>query len=194
MPLLSPYITILDPGFFFYLDHWLYNQFISGPANQHLIAFFSVSLVVSTSQYCPPLWLITTFVTRVSRRVTLVEQEVRSLPVHLRSSPVFSGVCVARSLVFFACFVDRCFSVCPFSFVHCVVNLQILITPLVSSSCFYRLLYCRCTLFLITFRINDLELRVSFLSFHNRQSYGMGISLRNFIFSIRHLMSKVLFY
>ena len=33
----------------------------------------------------------------------------------------FSGVRVTRCLVFYVCFVDRCFSFCIFSFGHCVV-------------------------------------------------------------------------
>ena len=37
------------------------------------------------------------------------------------SSPVFSGVRVTQSLVLFVCFVDRCLSICTFSFDHCVV-------------------------------------------------------------------------
>ena len=40
------------------------------------------------------------FVTRVTRRVPLVEQELLTHPKHLRSPQVFSGVRVARSLVF----------------------------------------------------------------------------------------------
>ena len=51
----------------------------------------------------------------------LVEQELLTLPEHLRSSPVFSGVLVTRSLVLCVCVVDRCLSFCPFSFGHCVV-------------------------------------------------------------------------
>jgi hypothetical protein len=43
--------------------------------------------------------LITGFVTRSTRRVPLVEQELLTLPEHLRSPPVFSGVRVTRSLV-----------------------------------------------------------------------------------------------
>ena len=38
------------------------------------------------------------------------------------SSPVFSGVRVARYMVLCVCFVDRCLSFCPFSFDHCVVS------------------------------------------------------------------------
>jgi hypothetical protein len=53
------------------------------------------------------LWLIIGFVTRSTRRVSLVEQELPTLPEHLSSPPV--------------CFVDRCFSFCTFSFGHCVV-------------------------------------------------------------------------
>ena len=49
-------------------------------------------------------------------------------PEHLSSPPVFSGVCVTRSLVLCVCFVDRCLSfffwpLCCFSF-----DLRILIT------------------------------------------------------------------
>ena len=40
------------------------------------------------------------FVTRVTRRVQLMEQELLSHPKHPRWPPVFSGVGVARSLVF----------------------------------------------------------------------------------------------
>ena len=42
------------------------------------------------------------------------------LPEHLSSPPFFSGVRVTRSLVLCVCFVDRCLSVCTFSFGHCV--------------------------------------------------------------------------
>jgi len=95
--------------------------------------------------------------------VPLVEQELLTLPEHLSSSLVFSGVRVTRSLVLCVCFVDRCLSFCPFSFVHCVVCpsiygfwlllwyltdsgypfgiLRILVTPLVSSNSSYSLDY-----------------------------------------------------
>jgi hypothetical protein len=56
-----------------------------------------------------------------SWRVSLVEQELLTLPEHLSSLPVFSGVRVTRSLVLYVCFVDRCLSFCTFSFCHCVV-------------------------------------------------------------------------
>jgi protein-S-isoprenylcysteine O-methyltransferase Ste14 len=66
-------------------------------------------------------WLITGFVTRLTRRVSLVKQELFPLPEHLSSSPIFSGVGVATYLVFCVIFVNRCLSFCPFSFGHCVV-------------------------------------------------------------------------
>jgi hypothetical protein len=46
-------------------------------------------------------WLVTGFVTRVTRRVTLVEQELLTLQKHSSSSHlVLSGVSVAQSIVF----------------------------------------------------------------------------------------------
>ena len=50
-------------------------------------------------------WLITGFVTRLIRRVSLVEQKLLTLAEHLSSSPVFSGIRVTRSLVFFYMYV-----------------------------------------------------------------------------------------
>jgi hypothetical protein len=79
-----------------------------------------VPLVVNTSRSFPHS-LITGFVTRLTRRVALVEQELLTLPQHLSSPPVFTGVRVTRSLVLYVCFVDRCLSFCTFSFGHCVV-------------------------------------------------------------------------
>ena len=109
-----------------------------------------VPLFVNTSRFCPRSWLITWFVTRVTRRVTLVEQELSTLPEHL-SSPrflvgscysIFSFICMfCRSLfallyfsfwplsflfffdirILYVCFVDRCLSFCTFSFGRCVV-------------------------------------------------------------------------
>ena len=58
-----------------------------------------VPLVVNTSRSFPHSWLITGFVTRLTRRVPLVKQEMLILPEHLNSPPVFSGVRVTRPLV-----------------------------------------------------------------------------------------------
>jgi hypothetical protein len=65
--------------------------------------------------------------------LSLVEQELLTLPEHLSSPPVFSGVRVTRSLVLYVCFVDRCL----FFF-----DIQILIIPLVSSNSSYCLMSC----------------------------------------------------
>ena len=54
-------------------------------------------------------------------RVPLVEQELLTVPEHLSSPPIFSGVRVTRSLVSCICFVDRCLSFYTFSFGHCIV-------------------------------------------------------------------------
>ena len=77
--------------------------------------------IVNTSRSFPHSWLITGFVTRLTWRVPLVKQELITLPDHLSSPPVVSGIRVIRSLVLCVCFVDRCLSFCPFSFGHCVV-------------------------------------------------------------------------
>jgi hypothetical protein len=55
-------------------------------------------------------------ITRLTRRVPLVEQELPTLPEHMSSPLVFSGVRVTRSLVLYVCFVDRCLSFCTFFF------------------------------------------------------------------------------
>ena len=71
-------------------------------------------LVVNTSRSFPHSRLITGFVTRLTLRLSLVEQELFTLQEHLSSSPGFSGVRVTRSLVLYACFVDCCLFFCIF--------------------------------------------------------------------------------
>ena len=71
-----------------------------------------------------PVWHINEsygFVTRLRRRVPLVEQELLTLPEHLSSSPILSGIRVTRSLVLCVCFLNNCVSFCPFSLGHRVV-------------------------------------------------------------------------
>ena len=60
-------------------------------------------------------------ITRLTRRVSLVEQELLTLPEQLSSPSIVSGVRVTQSLVVYVCFVDRCLSFCTFSFDHCVL-------------------------------------------------------------------------
>jgi hypothetical protein len=84
-----------------------------------------------TLQQSAPIWIsicgvcMKGFISKTSYKVIwigmpLVEQERPTLPEHMSSPPVFSGVRVTRSLVLCVCFVDRCLSFCPFSFSHCV--------------------------------------------------------------------------
>ena len=70
-----------------------------------------VTLIVNTSRSFRHSWLITP---RLTRRVPIVDEELLTLPEHLMSPLVFSGVLVTRSLVLCVCFVDRCLSFCPF--------------------------------------------------------------------------------
>ena len=82
--------------------------------------------------------LITGCVAGITRWVPLVELEQPTLPEHLSSPSVFSGVRVTRSLVLYVCFVDRCLFFYTFSFGHCgclfFFDIRILFTSLVSSS------------------------------------------------------------
>ena len=64
-----------------------------------------VQLVVSTSWSFPHSWFITGTVTRLTRQVPLVEQEIPILPEHPSTPLVFSGVRVTRSLVLCVCFM-----------------------------------------------------------------------------------------
>ena len=66
-------------------------------------------------------WLITGLVTRLTRRVPLVKQELLTPLKYLSLPLVFSGVRITRSLVLWVCFVDHCLSFCTFSFGYCVV-------------------------------------------------------------------------
>jgi hypothetical protein len=102
-----------------------------------------VPLVVSTSRSFPHSWLIPLVYSNSSYRVCntmvqLVEQELFTLLEHLSSPSVFSGVRVTRSLVLYACLVDRClFLLYFFCWLLCCLSffeLRILITPLVPSN------------------------------------------------------------
>jgi hypothetical protein len=87
-------------------------------------------------------WLITGFVTRLTRRVPLVELELLLFPEHLSSSPVFNGVGVTPYLVLCVFFCRSLFVLLYFFFwpLCCLFffDIRILITPLVSSKSSYR--------------------------------------------------------
>ena len=75
-----------------------------------------VPLDVNTSRSFPHSRLITGFIIRLTRRVPLVEQDLLTLPEHMSSASVLTGVRVTRSLDLYVCFVDRCLSFCTFFF------------------------------------------------------------------------------
>ena len=77
--------------------------------------------VVNTSRSFPHSWLITGFVTRVTWRVPLVEQELLTLPEHLISPPFLVGFVLLGFCFMCVCFVDRWLSLCSFSFCHCII-------------------------------------------------------------------------
>ena len=75
-----------------------------------------VPFVVNTSLSFPHLWLIIWFAAILTRRMTLVEQELLILPEHLSSPPVFVG------FVLLGLYVYVCLSFSTFIFRHCVVR------------------------------------------------------------------------
>ena len=62
--------------------------------------FINWFIILNTSRSFPHSRLITGVVAILARRVLLVEQELPTLPGHLSSPPVYSGVRVTQSLVF----------------------------------------------------------------------------------------------
>jgi hypothetical protein len=79
------------------------------------------TFTTNTLRFFPHSWYMTGCVTGTTWRVPLVEKELPTLPEHLGSPHIFSGVRVARSLVF-CVLICRCFlSSCPFSIGYCSV-------------------------------------------------------------------------
>jgi hypothetical protein len=89
--------------------------------------------------------LKTRIVTRLTRRAPLVAQELLTLPEHLSSPPIFSEVCVTRSLVLCYSIFDLMCMFCRSLFVLLIFlfwplcsmfffDIRIMITPLVSSN------------------------------------------------------------
>ena len=111
-----------------------------GIAGSQMTMDMSVPLVVTTSRFFPHSWLITRFVTRLTQRVPLVEQELLTLPEHLSSPPVFSGVIrVTRSLVLCVMFCRSLFVLLYFFLLGIVLSVLLRFTdsgylPLVSSN------------------------------------------------------------
>ena len=65
--------------------------------------------------------------------MTLIEQELLTLPEHLSVTLVCSGARVTRSLVLCVCFVDHCLSFCPFD----IFKLFIVNFPSIFHGCIY---------------------------------------------------------
>ena len=81
-------------------------------------------------------WLINVLVTRVTRRVPLVEQELLPPSEYTSSTPVYSRVHVAQSLVFCVVFCTLLFVILSFFWPYCFsfFDLQLMMTPLVFSN------------------------------------------------------------
>ena len=125
-PLPSSSINSLDIAFFRFKKREIISVHVQWPQ------IYSTCRKVKHFPVLSSLWLITGFVTRLTRRVSPVEQELLTLQEHLSWPPVFSGVRATRSLVLCVCFADRCLSVSTFFFLSlcCLFfDLQILITP-----------------------------------------------------------------
>ena len=117
-----------------------------------------VSLVVNTSPFFPRSWLFTGFVTRLTRRLPLVEPKLHTLPEHMNSPAVFRGVRFTRFLVLWCMFcrslfvllyifflaIVFCKSLFVLLYIFCwplccllFFDIRILLTPLVSSNSSY---------------------------------------------------------
>ena len=84
--------------------------------------FFLIQLLWLIDPRCQGSNISTGFVARVTRNVLLVEQELFTIPEHLGSSPVFSGVHGTPSLGFCVMFCKSLFVLFfSFSLVHCDV-------------------------------------------------------------------------
>ena len=92
-------------------------------------------------KHFPILSSFTGFVTRLTRRVPLVEQELSTHPEHLSASPIFSGVCITRSFVLCGMLCWSLFILLYFLFwpLCCLFfsDIHILITLLISSNSSY---------------------------------------------------------
>jgi hypothetical protein len=69
----------------------------------------SMKLVLLERSF-PHSWFIAGFITRLTRCLQMVEQDLLTLPEHLSSPPDFSGFRVTLSLALCVCPVDRCLS------------------------------------------------------------------------------------
>jgi hypothetical protein len=139
-----------------------------------------VPLVVNTSLSFPHSSLITGFVARLTRRVSLVEQELPTLPEHMSSPPIFSGVRVTRSFLMLCCslFVLLSFlfwPLCCLSF----FDLRILNISLISSNS------SNCT-----HCVNLVLVLFSYLELFYCLSLVKGTSVRRFVRNYFHIQKQ----
>jgi hypothetical protein len=104
----------------------------------HECLLVSIIWDVAVSRLCITVSQRTGFVTRLTWWVQLVKQELLTLPEHMSSPPVFSGVS-CYSIFSFMCML--CWSLFVFlnfwSLCFLFFDLRILITPLISSNSSY---------------------------------------------------------
>jgi hypothetical protein len=108
-------ITVIFLFIILPLTCFVRNRFLIPDFHFDEIILWEIHSRKNTSRSFPHSWLITGFVNR------LTWQELLTIPEHLSSPPLFSGVHATRSLVLCVCFVNHCLSFCTFSFGHCVV-------------------------------------------------------------------------
>ena len=83
-----------------------------------LITLFGISNIL----FIYPLFVLYTFFLHHYLRLVIQRYKITLIPSgEPEFTPDFSGIRVARSLLFCVIFVDSCLSFCPFSFGHCVV-------------------------------------------------------------------------
>jgi hypothetical protein len=80
-----------------------------------------VRVIITFPSLFPLSWLVNWLLTRVTRPVALVEQELPTLPHLMCLPPSFGGILVAYSLVICGVLSIILSSFYPFSFVRCVV-------------------------------------------------------------------------
>jgi len=127
---------------FHYCHHALLNHY--GIFLQKKWSQICSVFVVLPIRSFPHSWFINGCVTKVTRRMLLVEQKMFTLPEHLSSCPDLSHVRVAQSFIFYVVFCRSMF-VLLFTFwwpLYCLsFNLPLLITLLVSLNLFHSMVF-----------------------------------------------------
>ena len=104
------------------------------------ICFTNVHGRCSTVLFFSPLsWLVTEFVTAVTRRMPLVQQEMRSLQEHLSSPPVIS--CCFFVVALSSVFLCNIFVFCLYCFSYCIVCLSTYDSFVYSNFCIILLIW-----------------------------------------------------